>query len=180
MFSTDFGFDFGGGDINVDVGPGGVGVDVGNIPDITLPGGAVITTPDQISVGLGGSSPEDAAVIVVNRCEYLLRTNVSLYRAGQRSQSQALIVFDQVMQQLAQACGRVGGNWGRNCVGDREAGGKFDWVSAYRNPLLGLSPSGEIGGAGAGPLQAGFFNGISLSGLAVIALVAWLVWGKHS
>jgi hypothetical protein len=167
-FGLDGGFGFDGGDIGVDIGSGGIGVGVDNIPDITLPGGITISTPDQISFGLGSNSAEDAAVIVVNRCEYLLKLNVSQYRAGQKSQAAALAFFDQCMAQLNQACAAVGGTWGHNCAADRAPGGKFHWYEDYRTPLV----TGPTSGPGSIPIIGNLLTGGSNNMLVIVAILA--------
>lgn len=83
--------------------------------------------------GCGPTCPE--ATNVVNQAEPVLKQNLQAFLAGQIDKTTALSNFDQVWQSVVTACNQIPAPGGRDCIKDRQQGGKWDWFAYYRNPI---------------------------------------------
>jgi hypothetical protein len=84
---------------------------------------------------------------IVNEAEPILVDNLNAYMSGPHtvsSQQVALANFDNVWEQVLQACGNPAyGDPGKHCISDRERGTthvndkgqSFDWFKLYRDPI---------------------------------------------
>lgn len=97
---------------------------------------------------------------IVNQLEPQLKANVAAYLAGPRtllSQAAALQNFDRAWAWLISkdACGNPGLDFpGKHCIEDRQAGGKWDWFSYYRNPIAEDTQPQQMADAAAAQAQA--------------------------
>jgi len=164
----------------IPIGTGGIQV---SVPPITLGGG---TVPG----GTGGGSCQDTAA--VNAAESYMIQNLSAFKQGTRGAADALTAFDSLWAQAVNACNNPAcGSRKTACVGDRQRGGKFDWFTAYRDPIkvdltTGITPPVGAGGITA-PGNTGTtsstwdrlsrldFSTAEIVLLVVVGLIAWKV-----
>jgi len=135
---------------------------------------AIGTLLSVMGVGSGCGQSCIQASNIANQIEDVMKQNLAAYRAGQISGNVAISNFDQLFAQLRQSCLPIPGDAGKNCIGDRERGGKWDWYSYYRDPISPDPPApdsvvnsvlgGSVGGINTGLLIGG---ALILVGLAV-------------
>jgi hypothetical protein len=101
--------------------------------------GAVValasTIAGAIHIGEGCGPTCIEATSIVNKAEVVLKQNLAAFQAGQLDTATALDNFNRVWQAVEQSCAAVPGDAGKNCVGDRQRGGKWDWFVYYYDPI---------------------------------------------
>lgn len=128
------------------------------------------------------NAEKTATTQIVNQAEPYLKQNVaaflSLPSPTQSEQAQALQNFDDIWAQVVKACGS--GQYedaGQRCIGDRSAGGQWDWFAYYRDPIAtanNVVPNPAASIAGAGALLSNVFSGLA-SGAGGLLLPALLI-----
>lgn len=110
---------------------------------------------NMLGVGTGCGEPCIAATNVVNQAAPVLQQNLDGYENGIIDQTTAISNYNQVWNSIVQACSRIPGDPGINCVGDRQQGACkwnqtgqpqypgqpaygecWNWYEAYYKPLL--------------------------------------------
>lgn len=81
-----------------------------------------------------------ATTHIVDEAETLMKNNLAAWNQSptkyQSEQKQALDNFNQIWNQVVQACMNPGyGSPGHACVADRSRGGRWDWFSYYYDPI---------------------------------------------
>ena len=134
-----------------------VGTSVLAIPAVTeavasgtgLATSAVIPVIGSIIAGVGialtawlnraGPKQKIATTKIVDEAEPVLKQNLQAWLDGPQTQDLKdyhLDVFNQVWNRVREICGNQQyGNPGKNCIGDRQRGGKWDWFSYYYDPI---------------------------------------------
>jgi hypothetical protein len=115
-----------------------------------------------------------ASTNIVNQVEPLLKQNLAAYMAGPRTpanQAAALANFDQAWAGVEQACSNPSlGAPGQACISDRQAGGKWDWFSYYRDPIAN-DPTVSSGGGNVPAAATSLFSGSSLIPLLIAGAI---------
>lgn len=151
---------------------------------VPIIGAAVAGVTLLIGIWLNGiakhNAEKAATTAIVNQAEPFLKQNVaaflSLDAPTQSDQAQALANFDNIWQQVVAAC-ENGGQYedaGQRCVGDRSAGGQWDWFSYYRDPIATATnvvpdPIASVAGI------SSLFAGLSSGGAGSLLLPALLI-----
>jgi hypothetical protein len=90
-----------------------------------------------------GPKQKVATTEIVDKVEPLLRQNVDAYLANPTpdGQRQAIENFNAGWQYVVEHCGIPEmGNPGRNCITERDRGGKWDWFALYADPIVNTPP----------------------------------------
>ncbi len=110
--------------------------------------GGVIALLGAFGVGSGCGQSCIQASNDANAVEDAMKQNLAAFQAGQISRDAALANFDNLWNQLKQACQAIGGGAGQNCVGDRQEGACkwkdssgqcWNWFIGYRDPIANSS-----------------------------------------
>lgn len=102
--------------------------------------------------GVGGGCGQSCiqASNDANAIEQAMKQNLAQFQAGQIDQATAEANFQSLWAQLEQSCGAIGGDAGKNCIGDRQAGACkwkdasgncFNWFSGYYDPIASVAPA---------------------------------------
>lgn len=132
-----------------------------------------------------GPKQKVATTKIVNDAEPLLKQNLAAFQASEQTienQQAALQNFNQIWAKVVEACSSpVYGNPGKNCISDRQRGGKWDWFSYYYDPivnakvvssgqLLANQTTGTLGAA-LSPILGGNWELLLGGGLLLIGIV---------
>jgi|FLYL01.1.fsa_nt_gi hypothetical protein len=166
--------------LEVDGSYGGFGTGFGfDWPTVSVD----IPNPPAITIGGGGSAREEA-VRIVNWYEPQFVRNRDEYRAGRVSASRAQQTFQTLWSEMESLLSRLGTE-GERALADRRPGGKFDWHRAYDYFAVGGSGITPVGSqppvTGLPPTYAGLpppgqEGGLSMGGLIIIGILAWLLF----
>lgn len=123
----------------------GIGAQAVPIVGTIIGGVALLVAALGIGNGCGASCTNSTAV--VNKIEPFLQQNLAAAQAQAQAnggcltsaeQSTCVSYFNTAWGDVVQGCGQVGGPGGKQCVTDRQAGGKIDWFKLYLDPIQAL------------------------------------------
>lgn len=123
------------------------------------------------------NTEKTAATKIVNEAEPYLKQNVDAFlgmsNPTQADKDQALTNFDGIWAQVVQACGNASlEDAGVRCISERSAGGKWDWVSYYRTPIVNRAVSANVfDTSGLFSSSSGSNNLLLYAGLGLVALM---------
>lgn len=116
-----------------------------------------------------------ATTHIVNQAEPYLKQNVDTFlqlvstgQANEQTRQAAEQVFNGWWQQVVNACSQGDyGSAGRNCIGDRQRGGKWDWFKLYYDPIVNAKISAPVAGDVSSSIAAMFGTGGGSWGLVL-------------
>lgn len=123
--------------------------------------------------GVGGGCGQSCVVASKNAdaIESQMKANLAAFLAGQIDQQTALGNFEVLWNGLAQACGQIGGDAGKNCTADRKQGACkwrdasgecWNWYIGYRDPIAAASAPAAVAGGSFLP-QLGGMSSLQLA-----------------
>ena len=150
-----------------------------------------------------GPKQKVATTAIVDKVEPMLRQNVDAYLADPTAakQQQAIANFNAGWQYVVEHCGIPEmGTPGRNCISERDRGGRWDWYALYADPILNTPPrpsaaataastaastigsaiSSIFGGGTGDPGSGGSGSSSTLIAAAGAALVLYAIFGGKS
>ena len=87
-----------------------------------------------------GPHQKVATTKIVDEAEPILAQNRDAFLAGPKTLADkefAIAVFNSIWTEVVGMCGQTQyGNPGKNCVSDRQRGGRWDWAEYYLDPIL--------------------------------------------
>ena len=109
-------------------------------PFVAIGAGLVAFATNVLGIGSGCGQACIDATKVANYAECIMQVNINTYMALApprylSQQAAALTVFDQAWSYLQQGCGVVPGSAGKNCISERNRGGKYDYFARYRDQI---------------------------------------------
>ena len=135
-----------------------------------------------------GPKQKVATTKIVNDAEPLLKQNLAAFQQSDQTlenQQASLDLFNQVWARVVDACSNPAyGNPGKNCIEDRQRGGKWDWFSYYYDPIanakvvpaatLAISNTENLAGGILSPVLGQNWELLLGGGLLLIGLVSFL------
>lgn len=101
-----------------------------------------------------GPQQKVATTQIVNEAEPILAENRDRFLSGPRTPADkefAVAVFNKVWGEVVALCSDTRyGNPGKNCVSDRQRGGRWDWAKYYLDPILETPTQEQSAGEGLG------------------------------
>lgn len=161
--------------LGIGAAAGPIGIAVGAL----IAAGAAIAS--ALKVGQGCGETCIAATQIVNEAEPILKANLDAYEHGQIDSATAQANFNNGWNAVIQACGKITGDAGTNCIGDRQSGACkwkatskpytsspdvgacWNWFNGYYDPL---SKPADFA-----PVQSTSVLGSSIGGLSGTTLL---------
>jgi hypothetical protein len=124
-----------------------VGIGAQAVPIVGTIIGGIALLVGALGIGNGCGASCTNSTAIVNKIEPFLQLNLAAAQAQAQAnggcltsaeQAACVSYFQQGWAEVVQGCGQVGGPGGKQCVQDRQAGGKIDWVRLYLTPIQAL------------------------------------------
>jgi hypothetical protein len=116
---------------------------------------------------------------VVNQAATLMQQNLDAWQASSKSystQAAALAQFDSLWAQVIKFCSQASeGSPGERCISERQRGGKYDFFSYYRDPIVNDPHAGDPDRTAEAASTAAVTDLLTGSGTAPASDLAWLI-----
>lgn len=122
-----------------------IGITASMVPFIGPIVGGIALAVVALGIGNGCGPTCTASTAVVNTIEPYMKQNVAAAQAQASANGGCLTseevtaltgTFNSLWQYVTDNCSKVGGAGGKQCIEDRQRGGKWDWFSYYLDPIL--------------------------------------------
>lgn len=157
-----------------------IGIGAQAVPIIGTIVGGIALAVAALGIGNGCGQTCTATTAVVNQVEPYMKQNVQAANDQAAANGgcltsaevQTLVAnFNQLWNYVQQNCSQVGGPGGKQCIADRQRGGKWDWFSYYLDPINAFPVcSASSASSVASVLGGGSLSLPLIAGLGALAL----------
>lgn len=121
-----------------------IGITAAMVPFIGPIVGGVVLAIAALGIGNGCGPTCTASTNVVNTIEPYMKQNLAAAQSQATANGGCLTsaevtaltgTFNSLWNYVTQNCGQVGGVGGKQCIADRQRGGKLDWFNWYLDPI---------------------------------------------